>query len=132
MTRGLTNPFRLIRVLWILSRHGGLFALHAFNAPEWVIWFLRLIETKKEGVSPGKRLADALQSLGPTFIKLGQSLAVRGDLIGDEIADELSALQDALPAFSLALPSRWSFCDCCGQSLPAARSVQPWRLHLGG
>ena len=101
MTRGLTNPFRLIRVLWILSRHGGLFALHAFNAPEWVIWFLRLIETKKEGVSPGKRLADALQSLGPTFIKLGQSLAVRGDLIGDEIADELSALQDALPAFSV-------------------------------
>ncbi|MBO90021.1 MAG: 2-polyprenylphenol 6-hydroxylase [Rickettsiales bacterium] len=100
MTLGLTHPFRLIRVLWILSRHGALFALHSFSAPGWVIWFLRLIEAKKEGVSPGKRLADAFQSLGPTFIKLGQSLAVRGDLIGDEIAGELSALQDALPAFS--------------------------------
>ena len=83
-------------------RHGALFSLHTFDAPPWIIWFSRLIETKKEGTLPGKRLADALQSLGPTFIKLGQSLAVRGDLIGDEIADELSALQDALPAFSLS------------------------------
>ena len=102
MTLGLTHPFRLFRVLWILTRHGALFPLHTFDAPGWIIWLSRLVETKKEGVLPGKRLADALQSLGPTFIKLGQSLAVRGDLIGDEIADELSALQDALPAFSLS------------------------------
>ena len=102
MTIGLTHPFRLFRVLWILTRHGALFPLHTFDAPGWIIWLSRLVETKQEGVLPGKRLADALQSLGPTFIKLGQSLAVRGDLIGDEIADELSALQDALPAFSLS------------------------------
>ncbi|MDP7391807.1 MAG: 2-polyprenylphenol 6-hydroxylase, partial [Alphaproteobacteria bacterium] len=44
--------------------------------------------------------AEALHSLGPTWITGGQSLAVRGDMIGDEIADDLSALQDALPAFS--------------------------------
>ena len=100
MMLGVTHPFRLIRVLWVLARHGALFPLRAFDAPRWLIWFFRLLEAKKDGIAPGKRLADALQSLGPTFIKLGQSLAVRGDLIGDEIADDLSALQDALPAFS--------------------------------
>ena len=100
MMLGVTHPFRLIRVFWVLARHGALFPLRAFDAPRWLIWFFRLIEAKKDGIAPGKRLADALQSLGPTFIKLGQSLAVRGDLIGDEIADDLSALQDALPAFS--------------------------------
>ena len=100
MMLGVTHPFRLIRVLWVLARHGALFPLRAFDAPRWLICFFRLLEAKKDGIAPGKRLADALQSLGPTFIKLGQSLAVRGDLIGDEIADDLSALQDALPAFS--------------------------------
>jgi ubiquinone biosynthesis protein len=47
----------------------------------------------------GERLALALQSLGPGFIKLGQSLSVRADLVGKEIADDLSTLQDNLPPF---------------------------------
>ena len=47
-------------------------------------------------------MADALTSLGPSYIKLGQFLATRADLIGPELAADLRHLQDKLPAFSMA------------------------------
>ena len=102
MSFGLSHPYRLCRLVWTLARHGALFPLEAFGAPRWLTVLLRLIEGSAKGQRPGERLARALQSLGPTFIKLGQSLAVRGDLIGDGVADDLSALQDDLPPFSSA------------------------------
>lgn len=100
MKSDLAHVMRLVRLVWTLSRHGALFPLEAFDVPRWLIRLLLLIERKPEGVRPGERLAKALQTLGPTFIKLGQSLAVRGDLIGDDVADDLSALQDDLPPFA--------------------------------
>jgi len=51
---------------------------------------------------PGERLGLALQSLGPAFIKLGQFLATRPDIIGDALAGDLKSLQDRLPPFSTA------------------------------
>ncbi|MBI1330078.1 MAG: 2-polyprenylphenol 6-hydroxylase [Alphaproteobacteria bacterium] len=51
-------------------------------------------------LSPGMRLSLALQSLGPAYIKLGQILATRPDVVGDEIARALENLQDRLPPFS--------------------------------
>ena len=48
---------------------------------------------------PGVRLANALESLGPAYIKLGQVLATRPDLVGDDIANALEMLQDRLPPF---------------------------------
>ena len=50
-------------------------------------------------VPPGIRLARALESFGPAYIKLGQMLATRPDLIGSEIAGALECLQDRLPPF---------------------------------
>jgi ubiquinone biosynthesis protein len=50
---------------------------------------------------PGIRLANALETLGPAYIKLGQLLAARPDIIGDETARALAALQDRLPPFSM-------------------------------
>ena len=52
-------------------------------------------------ISEGKRLSNTLQSMGTTFIKLGQFLVTRPDIIGDELAKELEGLQDRLPPFSL-------------------------------
>ncbi len=52
---------------------------------------------------PGQRLARALQELGPSFIKLGQSLATRADLLGQELAADLSQLHDDLPPFEGAV-----------------------------
>ena len=49
--------------------------------------------------APGQRLAAALTELGPSFIKLGQILSTRADLLGDEITEDLAELQDRLPPF---------------------------------
>ena len=57
------------------------------------------IMTKEK--APGERLCFALQGMGTTFIKLGQFLATRPDIIGDELARSLEKLQDKVPAFNL-------------------------------
>ena len=48
---------------------------------------------------PGEKLCHALEGMGTTFIKLGQFLATRPDIIGEEMAKDLEKLQDKLPAF---------------------------------
>ena len=53
------------------------------------------------GNNEGERLSNSLQSMGTTFIKLGQFLATRPDIIGDELSKELENLQDRLPPFSI-------------------------------
>ena len=57
---------------------------------------------RKNGAASGNqaRLSEALTSLGPSYIKLGQFLATRDDIIGRELARDLSTLQDRLPPFS--------------------------------
>ena len=49
----------------------------------------------------GERLSDSLESMGTTFIKLGQFLATRPDIIGEELSKKLENLQDKLPPFSI-------------------------------
>ena len=51
--------------------------------------------------TPGEKLCVALQGMGTTFIKLGQFLATRPDIIGEELAKNLEKLQDKVPAFEL-------------------------------
>ncbi len=51
--------------------------------------------------TPGEKLCKALQGMGTTFIKLGQFLATRPDIIGEELAKDLEKLQDKVPAFDL-------------------------------
>lgn len=55
---------------------------------------------KKPGTENEARLSSALTSLGPSYIKLGQFLATRDDIVGRELARDLSTLQDRLPPFS--------------------------------
>ena len=50
----------------------------------------------------GEKLSKSLQSMGTTFIKLGQFLVTRPDIIGEELAKQLEGLQDRLPPFSLS------------------------------
>lgn len=49
--------------------------------------------------TPGEKLCQSLEDMGTTFIKLGQFLATRPDIIGEKIANDLEKLQDRLPAF---------------------------------
>ena len=57
---------------------------------------------KHQNENQGERLSSSLQSMGTTFIKLGQFLATRPDIIGEELSKELENLQDRLPPFPLS------------------------------
>lgn len=61
-----------------------------------------LCKRRLKNLRHGQRLALALEALGPTFIKLGQALSVRPDLVSEAVADDLSGLRDKLPAFPAA------------------------------
>jgi ubiquinone biosynthesis protein len=66
----------------------------AFIAGFW--WFFLRHDARVRGV----RLRHALESLGPVFVKFGQLLSVRPDLVPEDIADELAKLQDSVPPFT--------------------------------
>jgi 2-polyprenylphenol 6-hydroxylase len=98
MIRAVRNLHRLFIIARALARHDALDIVdlplaHAASS------LLRLGRPPVHKGRPGQRLAAALAELGPTFIKLGQALSTRADLLGDEIAADLSELQDRLPPF---------------------------------
>jgi ubiquinone biosynthesis protein len=102
MVRAVRNLLRLIRLAWLLARHGVLEPLEKRAEAPTVATAARLLRRLRDPNVQGRwgvRLAAALVHLGPSFIKLGQSLATRADLIGDDAADDLSTLQDRLSPF---------------------------------
>ena len=67
--------------------------------PRFLVRCARLIERRQAG--PGSvRFAKALARLGPSYVKLGQFLATRPDVVGAAIANDLESLQDRMPPFS--------------------------------
>ena len=100
MSRTIKNIWRLLRITWILGRYDALFLLEDANIAPFVTWIAGLAPRRRGLGRPGERLAAALQVLGPSFIKFGQALSTRPDLVGDDVAQELSKLQDRLPPFS--------------------------------
>ena len=93
---------RLLRISWVISRHRLDTLLPLERLPWWLralLWFspLRLIPVGKR--SRGERLRLSLEALGPIFIKFGQMLSTRRDLLPADIADELKRLQDQVPPF---------------------------------
>jgi ubiquinone biosynthesis protein len=99
MLRHARNAGRLIRIALVLARHDALFPLELVGVAPVSYRLARLIARRDPGKRPGERLADAMEALGPSFIKLGQSLATRPDLLGEQVAADLSSLQDKLPPF---------------------------------
>ena len=67
----------------------------------FVIGFNSKNEQNNNTLSSEQKLCNALQDMGTTFIKLGQFLSTRPDIIGENISKELEKLQDKLPAFSI-------------------------------
>ncbi|HEV8680255.1 MAG TPA: 2-polyprenylphenol 6-hydroxylase [Stellaceae bacterium] len=103
MIRSVRHLARLVGIGLTLARHDALFpALTIGNRFAGAARLLRLIRRRGPGAAgrPGERLAAAFGEMGPSFIKLGQILATRADLLGDEIAEDLALLQDRLPPFS--------------------------------
>ncbi len=105
MFKKLITLFKLGRKL---AKSDVLSILSKFNKPPLFISvifkLLSLSFTKKDesfdNLSEGEKLSNSLASMGTTFIKLGQFLATRPDIIGDRLSRELENLQDKLPPFS--------------------------------
>ncbi len=95
------NLLHLIRIARILARNDALFPVEMLNIPSLTL-FVRLVRRRRKNMTPGQRLAKAFQELGPSFIKLGQALSTRSDLVGEQIAADLTMLRDQLPPFSTA------------------------------
>src|ERR1700693_2805220 len=94
---------RLLKIPRALVRHGLdelIRATHLYSPFRFLCylspwtWFQR-----SEGATRGERLRLALEELGPIFVKFGQALSTRRDLIPLDIADELAKLQDRVPPF---------------------------------
>ena len=95
---------RLLRgcyILWVVLRYGlDEMALTNFGRP-WMIRLARIITVGRSLDAPrGQRLREALEQLGPIFVKFGQVLSTRRDLLPPDIAEELAHLQDRVPPFS--------------------------------
>ena len=98
--------FRLLRTGFVLARHDALIpAEYAGNVP-WFMrlvgWFSRLFALRGRANNPGERFANALERLGPAYIKVGQILATRSDMLDPEFTRGLSRLKDKVPAFPMA------------------------------
>ncbi len=77
-------------------------ALQSFRQP-WVRLLVRIVTVGRDLQAPrGERLRQALERLGPIFVKFGQVLSTRRDLVPQDLADELARLQDRVPPFPAA------------------------------
>ncbi len=97
----LRSALRLARIQWILVRHGldELVVLTPFLRPlRGLIPLLPWHWIRRETPLP-VRLRLALEALGPIYIKFGQTLSTRRDLLPEAYADELARLQDRVPPF---------------------------------
>ena len=103
--RGPHNILRLIRTGATLERTGAMpVILNALDAPKTLkfaarfVWPFQFLGRKgDQSLPPAPR---ALTAMGPAYIKFGQILSTRPDVVGQELADQLRVLQDKLPPFS--------------------------------
>ena len=98
--------FQLFKIARKLSTSGAVDTINQiYNLPIIINLFFNMIsigsskKTFNDQKNPGDKLCIALEGMGTTFIKLGQFLATRPDIIGEELAISLEKLQDKLPAF---------------------------------
>ena len=100
LVRSVRSMSRLLAIARILARHDALFPLETFGVAPVIVLFAKLVSRRRAPGRPGERLASALHEAGPSFIKLGQALSTRSDLLGEDLTADLSKLQDRLPPFS--------------------------------
>lgn len=102
MFKWILHTGRIVKVAYTLSKHDALMdLLKLFGEQTKALEKLRSIKIRHDvNAKPETRLVIALQDLGPSFIKFGQALATRPDIIGPEVALDLLRLQDEVPPFS--------------------------------
>ena len=140
--------FRLLVIQRVLVRHGLdelISSAHLFRPLRFV--FLLSPWTwgqRRSGEPRGVRIREALQELGPVYVKFGQSVSTRQDVLPDDVGEELAKLQDRMPPFSAeealaqvqdiyGSPANEVFAEFESAALAAASIAQVHvaRLHTG-
>ncbi len=107
--RHYRNLGRYREIVRILVRHGFLNVVEQLGVAGYAPWPLRLATERAalDRVSTEARVRQAIEELGPTFVKLGQIVSTRPDLIPPALLSELAKLQDAVP------PAPWDAVRAC-------------------
>jgi len=97
------QALRLLHISRVLLRHGldeVVLATHLFRPVRFLLYLSPSYWLRRDKLPPFPvRIRQALEELGPIFIKFGQIVSTRRDLLDEDIADELAKLQDAVPPF---------------------------------
>ena len=147
VTRYIRLLFRILHINLVLVRHGldeALLAIPVFRPIRFLLFLLPWHWFRNIEVSYGARIRGALEDLGPIFVKFGQALSTRRDLLSEDIANELAKLQDQVPPFdgevakqiiekSLKQPIQQAFSEFSIEPLASASiaQVHAAKLHEG-
>jgi ubiquinone biosynthesis protein len=113
--------FRLARAGLVLARHDAILPREyqaVLPLPARLLGRLARVFSQKGEGGPGERLARALEQLGPSYVKFGQFLACRGDILTPEIAAGLAGLRDKMPPFSM-VEARSALAEAFGEDSTA-------------
>jgi len=109
VVKGVRQLLRLIYINHVFMRHGldeFILATHLFRPIRFLSYLSPWRWLKRIDKPRGERLRNALEDLGPIFVKFGQIISTRRDLLPDDIADELAKLQDQVPSFPADIARR--------------------------
>jgi len=93
---------RLLYINWVLVRNGLdeiVLATHLFRPFRFLLYILPWHWVRRDLPPRAERIRRTLEELGPIFVKFGQMLSTRRDLLPDDVAQELAKLQDRVPPF---------------------------------
>ena len=94
--------YRLLTINYVLMKHGLdeiILATHIFRPLRFLFYLSPTFWFKRDKGTRGERIRKALEDLGPIFVKFGQIISTRRDLLAPDIAEELAKLQDRVPPF---------------------------------
>jgi ubiquinone biosynthesis protein len=124
MFKMIATFFRLLRTAWVLIRHDSLVPTEYAKLvplPVRIIGAIsRIFSVGNRKGNAGERFANALEDLGPAYIKFGQILSTRGDMFDAEFAEGLSRLKDKVPPFPMKK----------AEEMMAEEWGAPWSKHL--
>lgn len=129
---------RLIHINWVMIFHGLdeiVLKTHLFRPIRYLAFFSPSYWLRNSREPRGVRIRRTLEDLGPIYVKFGQTLSTRKDLLPEDIAEELVKLQDRVPPFSsdtarkiieeqLGMPINEAFADFDSKPLASASIAQ--------